>query len=90
METLSNQVSITFENLNGGLLSLDGKPLTGFSIAGADGRFVPAQAVIQGDKVLVSSSLIEHPAAVRFAWNEAAKTNLGNQAGLPATPFKTQ
>jgi hypothetical protein len=40
--------------------------------------------------VLVSSPLIEYPAAVRFAWNEAAKTNLGNQAGLPAAPFRTQ
>jgi sialate O-acetylesterase len=90
MEIVGNQVSITFENLHGGLLSLDGKPLTGFSIAGVDGKFVPAQAVIQGDKVLVSSPLIEYPAAVRFAWNEAAKTNLGNQAGLPAAPFRTQ
>jgi len=90
MAVVGNEVSITFENLHGGLLSLDGKPLTGFSIAGADGKFVPAQAVIQGDKVLVSSSLVDHPTAVLFGWSEAAKTNLGNQAGLPAAPFRTQ
>jgi hypothetical protein len=38
---------------------LDSKLLTGFSIAGDDGRFVPAQAANEGDKVLVSSLLIE-------------------------------
>ena len=89
MEVIGNQASITFENAAGGLLSLDGKQLTDFSIAGNDGRFVPAQAVIQGDTVLVSSPLIEHPAAVRFAWDEAARPNLANRAGLPAVPFRT-
>ena len=89
MEVIGNQASIAFENVDGGLLSLDGKPLTDFSIAGNDGRFVPAQAVIQGDTVLVSSPLIERPAAVRFAWDEAARPNLANRAGLPAVPFRT-
>ena len=69
---------------------LDAKPLTGFSIAGDDGRFVAAKAVIEGDKVLVSSLLIEGPGAVRCAWNETARTNLVNQAGLPSVPFRTQ
>jgi sialate O-acetylesterase len=89
MEVVGNQASVAFENADGGLLSLDGKELTDFSIAGDDGRFVPAQAVIQGDSVLVSSSLIEHPAAVRFAWDEAARPNLANRAGIPAVPFRT-
>ena len=89
MEVIGNQASITFENADGGLLSLDGKQLTDFSIAGNDGKFVPAQAVIQGETVLVSSPLIEHPTAVRFAWDEAARPNLANRAGLPAVPFRT-
>jgi len=89
LEEIGNQASITFENADGGLLSLDGKQLTDFSIAGNDGNFVSAQAVIQGETVLVSSPLIEHPAAVRFAWDEAARPNLANRAGLPAVPFRT-
>jgi sialate O-acetylesterase len=93
MEVVGNQAHLTFENADGGLLSLDGKQLTDFSIAGDDGNFVPAQAVIQaviqGDTVLVSSPLIEHPAAVRFAWDEAARPNLANRAGLPVVPFRT-
>ena len=90
MDVIGRQASITFENAEGGLLSRDGKPLTDFSIAGKDGKFVPADAVIQEDKVLVSSSLVEHPAAVRFAWDEAARPNLASRAGLPAVPFKTE
>ena len=90
MEVLGNQVSITFENVDGGLISRDGKPLTGFSIAGVDGKFVPAQAIIQGDEVRISSPSIEHPVVVEFGWNEAARTNLANHAELPAAPFRTR
>ena len=43
MEVVGNQAHLTFENADGGLLSLDGKQLTDFSIAGDDGNFVPAQ-----------------------------------------------
>jgi hypothetical protein len=46
---------------------LDAKPPTGSSIAGDDERLVLAQAVIEGDKVLVSSLLIARPGDVRFA-----------------------
>jgi sialate O-acetylesterase len=90
MDVIGNQASISFENAEGGLSSRDGKQLTDFSIAGNDGKFIPAEAVIQGDKVLVSSSLIDHPSAVRFAWDEAARPNLVNRSGLPAVPFKTE
>jgi sialate O-acetylesterase len=90
MDVIGNQAFVSFENADGGLASSDGKPLTDFSIAGNDGKFVPAEAVIQGDRVLVSSSLIEHPTAVRFAWDEVARPNLANRSRLPAVPFKTE
>jgi sialate O-acetylesterase len=80
---------VYFNNLGGGLVSQDGQPPNWFSIAGADGVFVPAQASISGDTVVVSSPQVSQPKAVRFAWNEAAQPNLFNKAGLPATPFRT-
>ncbi|HVC96618.1 MAG TPA: sialate O-acetylesterase [Pirellulales bacterium] len=73
----------------GGLKSRDGKPLTWFSIAGADKRFLPATATIEGEVVVVKSPQVTTPVAVRFGWHQAAEPNLANQAGLPAVPFRT-
>ena len=81
---------LKFDNVGGGLKSKDGEPLTWFTIAGADGKFVPARAEIVGDTVEVSAAGVENPQAVRFAWNEVAQPNLCNRAGLPAEPFNTQ
>ncbi|HEU6449379.1 MAG TPA: sialate O-acetylesterase [Verrucomicrobiae bacterium] len=72
-----------------GLMSKDGKPLTWFTIAGADGKFVPADAKIVGETVEVSSPEVKEPKAVRFAWNESAQPNFCNKAGLPCEPFRT-
>jgi sialate O-acetylesterase len=72
-----------------GLKSLDGKPLTWFTIAGEDRKFVEAKAEIAGRTVVVSSDAVPHPTAVRFGWHETAEPNLGNGAGLPASPFRT-
>lgn len=72
-----------------GLKSRDGQPLTWFTIAGADGKFVSADAAIVGDTVEVSAKDISAPKAVRFAWSELAQPNLVNAAGLPAEPFRT-
>jgi sialate O-acetylesterase len=83
------KVILKFKHAEGGLISKDDQPLTWFTIAGADGNFVPADAKIVGDTVEVSSPSIQKPVAVRFAWDETAQPNLFNKAGLPAEPFRT-
>jgi sialate O-acetylesterase len=75
---------LKFKHAEGGLASKDGQPLTWFTIAGADGVFVPAEAKIVGQTVVVSAPGVPQPAAVRFAWGQAAQPNLVNRAGLPA------
>ena len=72
-----------------GLKSADGKPLSYFTIAGADKKFVPAEAHIDGRTIVVSAKEVAQPVAVRFAWREDATPNLVNGAGLPASPFRT-
>lgn len=72
-----------------GLGARDGKPLNWFEVAGSDGRWYPASASVDGDQVIVASSEVSAPVAVRFAWNEAAQPNLVNGAGLPAMPFRS-
>jgi sialate O-acetylesterase len=64
-------------------------PLEGFAICGADQQWVWAEAKIEGDTVLVSSSQVPAPIAVRYAWADNPTCNLYNQAGLPASPFRT-
>jgi sialate O-acetylesterase len=82
------KIRLTFDYA-AGLKSADGKPLSFFTVAGADKKFVPAEAHIDGPAVVVSSKEVAKPVAVRFAWREDATPNLVNGANLPASPFRT-
>ncbi|MEN9574794.1 MAG: hypothetical protein RL514_2649 [Verrucomicrobiota bacterium] len=84
-----NKAKLTFKNAEGGLKSLNGQPLTWFTIAGDDKKFVEAKAELNGNTVTVSAEGVAKPAAVRFGWHELAEPNLANTAGLPASPFRT-
>jgi sialate O-acetylesterase len=79
---------LRFTHLGGGLVAKDG-PLAGFTIAGADKAFHPANAEVQGDTVLVASHAVPQPVAVRYGWANVPAGNLFNAAGLPASPFRT-
>ena len=84
------EVRITFKHAEG-LVARNG-PLKGFQLAGADRKFVDADARVEGDIVVVSSPSVPSPAAVRYAWfdyPEGKGCNLYNGAGLPAAPFRS-
>ncbi|MGK0185229.1 MAG: sialate O-acetylesterase, partial [Verrucomicrobiales bacterium] len=83
------KISIRFAHAAGGLKARDDKPLSHFEIAGADGKFVPAQAVAGGSTVVVSAAEVAEPVHARFAWDQIAEPNLANSAGLPASAFRT-
>jgi sialate O-acetylesterase len=72
-----------------GLKTTDGSTPKGFAIAGADRRFVWADARIDGETVIVSSPAVLKPIAVRYGWADNPTANLANKAGLPASPFRT-
>jgi len=85
-----NQIFIKFSHVGKGLTSAHGKALTGFAIAGNDQKFVWANAVIKGDRVIVSADTITDPVAVRFACSKKrTSANLFNKDGLPALAFRT-
>ena len=88
-EVKGGAITLTFDHLGGGLVAKGGDKLEGFAIAGEDGKFAWADAVIEGDTVVVSSPKVEKPANVRYAWADNPICNLYNQAGLPAVPFRT-
>ena len=89
MKIEGEKIRIAFDHVGGGLVSRDGKPLTEFLIAGADKRFLPATAEIDGPNVVVISDEVPQPVAVRFAFCGTAQPNLVNKEGLPAAPFRT-
>jgi sialate O-acetylesterase len=88
LKVKGNQAVLSFKHVGGGLLAKGGD-LKGFTIAGEDGQFVRATAVIEGAKVIVSSPTVAKPVAVRYGWANTPDVNLFNTEGLPATPFRT-
>ena len=84
-----DSVRIKFSHVSGGLVAKNGDLKT-FEIAGKDGHFAAASAKIDGDTVVVSSSDVPEPMAVRYAWNRWPQgCNLYNADGLPAAPFRS-
>jgi sialate O-acetylesterase len=88
MQIAGSQARIHFKNIGSGL-EAHGSELQGFALAGADKIFHWANARIDGNTVVVSSSLIASPVAVRYAWAGNPDGNLYNQEGLPASPFRS-
>ena len=90
MKKEGDQIVITFDDAGSGLMARGGESLKSFAIAGADRRFVFARAAIAGDTVIVRSSEVPDPVAVRYAWaKNPAGCNLFNREGFPASPFRT-
>lgn len=89
VEFKGNKAIVSFDFAEDGLKTNDGKSLKGFKIAGADKKFYPAKAVIQGDKVIVSSDKVANPASVRYGFENFFHVNLCGATGLPASPFRT-
>jgi sialate O-acetylesterase len=90
MKVEGDKVRLSFAHVGGGLKSRDGKPLSEFEIAGEDGKFVKAEAAIDGNTVVVHAAGVAKPAQVRFGWHKLANPNLCNKEGLPASPFRTK
>jgi sialate O-acetylesterase len=89
MTVEGNKIRTRFTNIGTGMEAHGSGQLVGFAIAGADRKFHWAEATIDGISVVVSSSDVPTPVAVRYAWGDSPRCNLFNEAGLPASPFRT-
>jgi sialate O-acetylesterase len=88
MTVENGAVRVKFSHAAG--LMAKGGALKRFQVAGADERFVDAEAKVEGETVVVSSPEVVRPVAVRYAWGDYPDgANLYNGAGLPAAPFRT-
>ena len=89
MSVESSSIRLKFR-FAAGLQSLDRRPLNNFAIAGSNRKFVPADAKINGETVVVSSPQVAMPVAVRYAFiNDPENCNFSNASGLPTMPFRT-
>jgi sialate O-acetylesterase len=101
MKIEDNRVRLFFDYLGGGLMAgektgrepvreIKNGKLQRFAVAGEDKKWVWADAIIDGDTVLVSSTNVPKPVAIRYAYSiNPEGCNLYNRAGLPASPFRT-
>jgi sialate O-acetylesterase len=84
------KVVISFTHVGKGLAFRGGEKLQGFAVAGADKKFVWADAAIEGNAVVLSCAAVRAPQFISYAWaGEHAWANLFNKDGLPALPFRT-
>ncbi len=81
------QLRVWFDHAAG--LNAKGGELTGWEIAESGGRFLRAQARIEGNTVVVSSPDLPNPDSVRYGWANSPECNLYNGDGLPASPFRS-
>ncbi len=92
MQRDGNKIVITFDHVDSGFRPFDVNQIEGFTIAGADRKFVNAQAKLVKDsknQVVVWSDDVAEPVAVRYAWANNPICNLQTVLGLPTTPFRT-
>jgi sialate O-acetylesterase len=88
MSIEGNRAGISFTHAGEGLMAKGGA-LNGFTIAGPNGKFIPASARIEGSTVVVTSDQIANPVAVRYGWATVPDANLFSREGLPALPFRS-
>jgi sialate O-acetylesterase len=88
METLPGALKLHFKNTDGGLV-MKGNRLSEFAVAGDDHHWFWADAKIDGNSILVSSTNVPKPKAARYAWQSNPVATLFNGVGLPAVPFRT-
>ena len=84
----SRAMQVWFDHAEG--LSFHGKPVSGFELAGADHKFVAAEARIEGETVVVSAAALPDPMYVRYGWASVVQDSLYNAAGLPASTFTSE
>ena len=88
MEVHNDTLTLFFNNAKS-LKTRDGKVPDWFEIAGADGVYHKADAMIEGTKINVKSASVPKPLSVRFAWDQSAQPNVQNESGFPLGAFRT-
>lgn len=79
---------LRFDHAKGGFVSTAEK-ITGFEAAGADGKYIPAAAEIDGEDILISANGVDEPRFVRYLWTNYTDVTLFGVNGIPLAPFRS-
>lgn len=91
MKKNGNKLILSFSDLGTGFQIKNANELKEFAIAGLDGKFVWAKAIIENDKIVVWNDVVPNPVKVRYAWaDNPVEANLYNKENLPASPFEAK
>ncbi len=82
-----SEIVVQFDNAGGGLVAR-GSLAKCFAVLGSGGKWVWADARIDGSNVVVSAKGVVAPMYLRYAWDEDPNAPLYNKEGLPAVPFR--
>ena len=89
IELLGEKLKVNFKNTGSGMKTADGASPTHFQLIGPGSKgFQDADAIIDGDSVVLSSDKVTKPTAMRFAWHKLAEPNLVGGTGLPVGAFR--
>lgn len=86
---IGDTLIVYFQNRGSGLMTNDGLAPRHFYITGSDGNYHYARASIRDNAVYLYTPSVKKPVNVRYAFTNAAVTNLENAEGFPAIPFRT-
>lgn len=90
-EVKDGTLVLTFDCAGKGLTTANGRQPAGFEIAGEDGVYYPALAVISGrNRIVLSAQQVAAPVSARYAWCAYnGDLNVENRDGFPMVPFRT-
>lgn len=88
MEIVKDKIVLSFDNVPTGLIA-KGKQITGFFVSGESNEWLPAEAKIENDKIIVWNKKLKTPAQVRFGFGNGVVGNVFGKEGLPLCPFRT-
>ena len=89
MKVVGDVIELSFGSVAGGLVVTQSERGNGFQVAGEDHIFRNADVTVRGSRLIVSSPLVKHPLAVRYAFGNVSQATLYNSAGLPSSSFRT-
>ncbi|MBL7744591.1 MAG: sialate O-acetylesterase [Chitinophagaceae bacterium] len=87
-ETIKGKLSLSFSNVPAGLMAKD-KVINGFYISGEKEEWLPAEAKIEGSKIVVWNKTVKQPVHVRYGFGNTIIGNVFSKEGLPLCPFRT-
>lgn len=87
MSLSGNTLTLSFSHADG-LKTSDGKAVRWLKVYPDYGKTISPEAAVSGNEITMTLPEGFNIKEIRYAWDEAAVTNLENGAGLPAKPFR--